>query len=113
MIRPIEMQMLLPRTESVGNLQQHEIQQNVNANANAANEVIKQEQKSSETVVRKEEKEFDSYKYDAKDEGKSQYFGSRGNQKRKKKEDTASKQNNVSEHEQEEKDYQPRINIQI
>ena len=36
MIRPVEMQMLLPRTESVGSTQQYENQKVVNENAYAA-----------------------------------------------------------------------------
>ncbi len=70
MIRPIEMQMLLPRTESVGNNQQHENQRVVNENTYAANEVAKEVKHNSETVIKKDANEFAEYQYDAKEEGK-------------------------------------------
>ena len=108
MIRPIEMQMLLPRTESVGNLQQNEIQHTLNTNANAAETVTKHEQKLSETVVKKEEKQYDTYQYDAKDESRSGYFSS--GKKKKKNKSTSDATENENE---ESKDYQPRIDIQI
>lgn len=108
MIRPIEMQMLLPRTESVGNLQQNEIQHTLNTNANAAETITKHEQKSSETVVKKEEKQYDTYQYDAKDESRSGYFSS--GKKKKKNKSTSDATENKNE---ESKDYQPRIDIQI
>lgn len=115
MIRPIDMQMILPRTESVGNMQQHEIQHTVNVNSNAASEVVKQEQRLSETVVKKEEKQFDTFQYDAREEGKGSYSGSRRKKKTAQKEES----NRVFEAENteqtlvKEEDSQPRINFQI
>lgn len=108
MIRPIEMQMLLPRTESVGNLQQNEIQHTLNTNANAAETITKHEQKLSETVVKKEEKQYDTYQYDAKDESRSGYFSSGKKKKKNKSTSDATESKN-----EESKDYQPRIDIQI
>ena len=108
MIRPIEMQMLLPRTESVGNLQQNEIQHTLNTNANAAETITKHEQKLSETVVKKEEKQYDTYQYDAKDESRSGYFSSEKKKKKNKSTSDATESEN-----EESKDYQPRIDIQI
>lgn len=115
MIRPIDMQMILPRTESVGNMQQHEIQHTANVNSNAASEVVKQEQRLSETVVKKEEKQFDTFQYDAREEGKGSYSGS----KRKKKSPQKEKNDKFFGAEKseytlvKEEDSQPRINFQI
>lgn len=112
MIRPIEMQMILPRSESVGNMQQNEIQHVSNVNANAAGEVIKNEQKLSETVVEKEEKQFDTYQYDAKEEGNGKYKGSKGKKKKQSlKSDALEETGSLLENES--RDVQPRINIQI
>lgn len=110
MIRPIDMQMLLPRTESVGNVQQHEIQHTHNVNVNAANEAVKQEQKASETVVERDEKQYDTYRYDAKDQGGNQYKGSF---KRKKKKDEEKNGGKPVTDEENNNEYQPRIDIQI
>lgn len=116
MIRPIEMQMLIPRTESVANTHQHEIQHGMNVNANAANEVVKEEQRLSETVVSKEEKEFDTYQYDAKEEGNGKYSGKRGKKKKPSSKETKNASvSNVSESDSsyDKGDFQPRVNIQI
>ena len=111
MIRPIDMQMLLPRTESVGNMQQHENQSVVNANLNAANQVEKEQRQNRESVIKKEDAEFDEYQYDAREEGKGNYSNPRRNRKKK---DTSKKQFEVSDGTVEEmNDKQPRINIQI
>ncbi|MBO5089217.1 MAG: hypothetical protein J6C01_11115 [Lachnospiraceae bacterium] len=111
MIRPIEMQMLLPRTESVGNTQQFENQRVVNENSFAANQVAKEVQHNSETVIPKDANEFAEYKYDAKEEGNGTYQNPR-KQKRKLKEDDLEEDENAitSNHTD---DKQPRINIQI
>ncbi len=115
MIRPIDMQMILPRTESVGNMQQHEIQHTANVNLNAANEVTKQEQRLSETVVKKEEKQFDTYQYDAKEEGRGSYSGSKRKKKKNQKteSDTSFEPEYTDKNLGRENESQPRINFQI
>lgn len=114
MIRPIEMQMLLPRTESVGNMQQNEIQHSVNVNMNAANEVVKNEQKLSEAVVEKEEKQFDTFQYDAKEEGNNKNKGSQNRRRKSRLPDTDdTKDLSFSSDADDNKEVQPRINFQI
>ena len=116
MIRPIEMQMLIPRTESVANTHQHEIQHGMNVNANAAMEVTKEEQRLSETVVAKEEKEFDTYQYDAKEEGNGKYSNKRNKRKKsssKESKDMSANNTSDSDTSNDKSDFQPRINIQI
>lgn len=111
MIRPIEMQMLLPRTESVGNTQHFENQRVVNENSFAANQVAKEVQHNSETVIPKDANEFAEYKYDAKEEGNGTYQNPR-KQKRKQQEEDLEENENVTSASRTD-DKQPRINIQI
>lgn len=113
MIRPIELQMLYPRTESVGNTQQHEIQHNINVNANAANEVVKQEQRVSESVVEKDEKDFDAYQYDASQEGKGAFSKSKKRKKKNEEEESIINGHIEGVEEKTSKDNQPRINFDI
>lgn len=111
MIRPIEMQMLLPRTESVGTDQHHENQRVVNENSFAANEVAKEVKHNSETVIKKDPNEFAEYQYDAKEEGNGTY---QNPQKRRKKKQIIEEQEegaNLQWKKQQEKS--PRVNIQI
>ncbi|MCR5701757.1 MAG: hypothetical protein K6G76_06410 [Lachnospiraceae bacterium] len=111
MIRPIDMQMLLPRTESVGNERQMEQHKMVNANNNAANEVAKEVQHNSESVVHKDGNAFTEYQYDAKEEGNGTYSNPRRHKKRDGEENSEDeKKAEVSEKQKKET---PRINIQI
>lgn len=112
MIRPVEMQMLLPRTESVGNTQQHENQRMVNENTFAANEVAKEVKHNSETVIRKDGNQLAEFQYDAREEGNGTY---RKPKKRKRRQDSSDKETEQMESSDAEavSDRQPRINIQI
>lgn len=110
MIRPIEMQMLLPRSESVGNTQHQENQRVVNENINAANEVAKEVKHNSETVIPKDANQFAEYQYDASEEGNGTYSNPR-KRGRKKKSSEDEKEQQTEPREEENK--QPRINIQI
>ena len=111
MIRPVEMQMLLPRTESVGNTQQFENQRVVNENSFAANEVAKEVKHNSETVIPKDANEFAQYQYDAKEEGHGTYGDPRKQKKKNRDEELEEDENDSSVTYNKEK--QPRINIQI
>lgn len=111
MIRPIEMQMLLPRSESVGNTQHQENQRVVNSNINAANEVAKEVKHNSETVIKKDANEFAEYQYDASEEGNGTYSNPRKRGKKRKPSDEEEKKKEASPAEEANK--QPRINIQI
>ena len=111
MIRPVEMQMLLPRTESVGNTQQFETQKVVNENAYAAKEVAKEVKHNSETVIKKDANEFAEYQYDARKEGNGTYSNPRKHQRKKKS--TEDMEDAILETEGVANDNQPRINIQI
>ncbi len=111
MIRPLEMQMLLPRTESVGNMQQFENQRVVNENAFAATEVAKEVQHNSETVIPKDANEFAEYQYDAKEEGRGTYGDPRKGKRKQQEKDLEEDENEGSFSRTDDK--QPRINIQI
>ena len=110
MIRPIEMQMLLPRTESVGNTQQFENQRIVNENSFAATQVAKEVKHNSETVIPKDANEFAEYQYDAKEEGNGTYQDPRKRSARQKKDELDESENDAMNTAN---DKQPRINIQI
>lgn len=110
MIRPIEMQMLLPRTESVGTTQQHENQRVVNENAFAAREVAREVKHQSETVIKKDANEFAEYHYDAKEEGRGTYQNPRKKRRSGKEEDFGGESELA---EKKEADREPRVNIQI
>lgn len=110
MIRPIEMQMLLPRSESVGNTQHQENQRVVNENINAANEVAKEVKHNSETVIKKDANQFAEYQYDASEEGNGTYSNPR---KRGKKKQSSEDEKEQQTEPREEENKQPRINIQI
>lgn len=111
MIRPIEMQMLLPRSESVGNTQHQENQRVVNENINAANEVAKEVKHNSETVIPKDANQFAEYQYDASEEGNGTYSNPR--KKRGKKKKSSEDENKQQADSPNEENKQPRINIQI
>lgn len=112
MIRPVEMQMLLPRTESVGNTQQHENQRMVNENTFAANEVAKEVKHNSETVISKDANQLAEFQYDAREEGNGTYGNPRKRKRRQGQSDEETEQKELSDVVTE-NDKQPRINIQI
>lgn len=111
MIRPIDMQMLLPRTESVANTQQNENQNVVNTNLNAAAEVAKEVKHNSETVIKKDANAFAEYQYDASEEGNGTYSKPKKKGKKKKAIEETSEKEETGYSQADDK--QPRINIQI
>lgn len=113
MIRPIEMQMLLPRTESVGTNQHHENQRVVNENSHAANEVAKEVKHNSETVIKKDANEFAEYKYDAKEKGNGGTYQNPRRQRNRKNNGDDELNEQANEHFAGADNKQPRINIQI
>lgn len=104
------MQMLLPRTESVGNIQQTENQRVVNENVNAAKEVAKEVKHNSETVIKKDANEFAEYQYDASQQGNGTYSNP-GKRNRKRKQGVEKEEQDKDKFDT--NDRQPRINIQI
>ncbi len=111
MIRPIDMQMLLPRTEAAGIEKQGEQQKILNANSDAANQVAKEIQHNSESVVQKDPNAFTEYKYDAKEEGNGTYSNPRKRKKKQNNDDEDSSDDNAEGSAK--KKESPRINIQI
>lgn len=110
MIRPIDMQMILPRTESVGTERQVEQQKIANTNTDAATEVAKEIQHNSEVVVQKDANAFTEYKYDAKEEGNGTY---RNPKKKKKNHDDNEESSEANKDVTLEKKEPPRVNFQI
>lgn len=87
MIRPVDMQMILPQANQVG-MQQHNANQHAAVqNAQSATQLAKEVKQNSETIIPKEEPELMEYRYDAKEKGNNSYDGQFAKRRRKKRED--------------------------
>ncbi|MDO5156923.1 MAG: hypothetical protein Q4D51_13275 [Eubacteriales bacterium] len=116
MIRPLEMQMLLPRTESVGHTQHNENQKVVNVNLSAAEQAEKEIKQNNETVIQKNPTEFAEYQYDARESNGGSHGRSNGRKKKQTVEKNEKAVYNDGEKTQVEEDImnnQPRVNIQL
>lgn len=91
MIRPVEMQMILPQANQVGMQQHNANQQGVVQNTQGAMQLAKEVQQQSETVIPKEDPELMEYRYDAKEKGNNSYEGQQ-RKRRKKRQETDSEQ---------------------
>lgn len=112
MIRPIQMQMLLPQTENVGADRIHEQQKIMNTNTEAANEVAKEVQHNSEAVIQKDPNEFTEYKYDAREEGNGTYQNPKKRKKNSSSNDTDGDDEKNGGNSPKKKE-PPRVNFQI
>lgn len=87
MIRPVDMQMILPQANQVG-MQQHNANQHAAVqNAQSATQLAKEVKQNSETIIPKEEPELMEYRYDAKEKGNNSYDGQFAKRRRKKRKD--------------------------
>lgn len=91
MIRPVDMQMILPQTNNVSTQQHNANQHAVLQSAQGSAELAKEVRQQSETVISKDGSELLEYRYDAKEKGSNSYDGSR-RQKRKRKEESTSEE---------------------
>lgn len=83
MIRPVEMQMILPQSNQVG-IQQHNADQHAAVqSAQGTTELAKEVKQNSETVIPKEDPDLMEYRYDAKEKGNNSYEGQSRKRKRK------------------------------
>ena len=86
MIRPIDMQMSINRTESVSQIQQQQNQRAVQEHMQFGQQVEKEVKKQQEIVIKKDSAAFNEYKYDAKEKGNNEYQKrEKKNQKKEKK----------------------------
>lgn len=86
MIRPVDMQMILPQANQVG-IQQHNANQHAAVqNAQGATQLAKEVKQNSETIIPKEDPELMEYRYDAKEKGNNAYEGQSGGRRRKRQE---------------------------
>lgn len=83
MIRPVEMQMILPQANQVGMQQHTENQHAAVQNAQGATQLAKEVKQNSETVIPKENPDLMEYRYDAKEKGNNSYEGQSRKRKRK------------------------------
>ncbi len=86
MIRPVEMQMLIPQTETVSHVQQQNNQRTLTDQSVAVNQVEKEVKEQSDTVIQKDTVEIRDYKHDAKEKGDNEYSGDGGRHRKKKNE---------------------------
>lgn len=87
MIRPVEMQMILPQANQVG-MQQHNANQHASVmNAQGDTQLAKEVKQNSETIISKEDPDLMEYRYDAKEKGNNSYDGQFGKRKRKRQEE--------------------------
>lgn len=84
MIRPVQMQMLIPQTETVSHVQQQNNQRTITDQAAAINQVEKEVKEQSDTVIQKDTVEIRDYKHDAKEKGDNEYKGDGGSRRKKK-----------------------------
>lgn len=85
MIRPVEMQMILPQANQVG-MQQHTANQHAAVqNAQGTMELAKEVKQNSESVIQKENPDLMEYRYDAKEKGNNTYDDFFAKKRRKKK----------------------------
>lgn len=92
MIRPIDMQMSINRTESVSQIQQQQNQRAAQEHMQFGHQVEKQVKKQQEIVIKKDSASFNEYKYDAKEKGNNEY-----QKKKDKKSKNEKKEENVEE----------------
>lgn len=93
MIRPVEMQMILPQTNNVSTQQHNANQHAVLQNAQGSAELAKEVRQQSEAVIPKEEPELMEYRYDAKEKGNNAYEGNRQKKKKRRETDSEVKKN--------------------
>lgn len=96
MIRPVEMQMILPQANQVGIQQHNENQHAVLQSAQGTNELAKEVQQSAESVIPKEDPNLMEFGYDAKEKGSNTYddFFQRRRRKRHEQEKAEEKNSN-------------------
>ena len=90
MIRPIDMQMSINRTESISQIQQQQNQRATQEHMQFGQQVEKEIKKQQEIVIKKDSASLNEYKYDAKEKGNNEYQ-KRERKKQKKEEKTEDK----------------------
>lgn len=88
MIRPVEMQMILPQTNNVSTQQHNANQHAVLQSAQGSAELAKEVRQQSEAVISKDDTDLMEYRYDAKEKGNNSYEGSRQKKKKRQEEDS-------------------------
>ncbi len=83
MIRPVDMQMILPQTNNVSTQQHNANQHAVLQSAQGSAELAKEVRQQSETVISKDDSELMEYRYDAKEKGSNSYEEGRRRKKRR------------------------------
>lgn len=92
-MRPVELTGIVNRTPDYAQLRQNEEQKPIMEQTAYQSQFNKQVERNSDTVVKKHDSEWKNEKFDAKEKGKNQYFGTFGKKKENKEEDDKPEQN--------------------
>ncbi|MBQ8982852.1 MAG: hypothetical protein IJ079_04615 [Lachnospiraceae bacterium] len=88
MIRPVEMQMIIPQANQVG-MQQHNVNQHAAIqSAQGTTELEKEVQQNAETVIPKENADMMEFAYDAREQGSNTYDDFYAKRRKKRQEDS-------------------------
>lgn len=94
MIRPVEMQMIIPQANQVG-MQQHNVNQHAAIqSAQGTTELEKEVQQNAETVIPKDNADMMDFGYDAREKGSNTYddfYAKRRKKRQEESEDSGSK----------------------
>ncbi len=87
MIRPVEMQGVVQRSQDISEIRQNETTRGHVEQAHIQVQAQKAEQARSEQVIKKEESQFGHRKFDAKEKGSNEYTDNRKKNGSRKKDD--------------------------
>ena len=85
-ITPLGFHGMIQRTNDIGMIKQNEDNKPMIEQQSIQSQQVKQERALAHTVLRPEEKENDSYRYDAKEKGNGAYQGQEQKKKKKQQE---------------------------
>lgn len=94
-IRPVEMQGVVQRNQDVAGLKSNQDNKGNVDQTNIYGNHIKELQQKQESVIKKDDADYNEHKYDAKEKSKNEYEGGK-NGKHKKKREKEDEDGNVS-----------------
>lgn len=94
-IRPVEMQGVVQRNQDVAGLKSNQDNKGNVDQTNIYGNHVKELQQKQESVIKKDDADYNEHKFDAKEKGKNEYEGDK-NGKHKKKREKEDEDGNVS-----------------
>lgn len=113
MISPVTMQMTIPMTNDMANVQNQENSRATTEHMQFADANEKNVNKQQETVVEKDTAEFSQYQYDAREKGNNEYSGNSKKRKKKKDVDEESESESKEAQPKEKKGHVVQIDIKL